>query len=62
MRTPCIRICVIDPASQLCSGCGRTLDEIGAWSAYDDRQRQTIMEHLPSRLATLRPIPEYSAE
>lgn len=61
MQTPCIRICVIDPASQLCSGCGRTLDEIGSWSSYDDDERRLIMEELPARLASLQPAPEHAA-
>ena len=27
--TPCIKVCVIDPQTRLCEGCGRTLAEIG---------------------------------
>ena len=28
MISPCINICVLDPESELCEGCGRSLDEI----------------------------------
>ena len=31
-QSPCIQICVIDPAARLCVGCGRTLDEISRWA------------------------------
>ena len=31
--SPCIKVCVIDPASGLCTGCWRSLDEIAAWRA-----------------------------
>ncbi len=54
METPCIRICVIDQASGLCEGCGRTLDEIAGWSAMTDRERQSIMKALPARLVPLK--------
>lgn len=54
METPCIRICVIDQASGLCEGCGRTLDEIASWSAMTDRERRNIMNALPARLETLK--------
>jgi predicted Fe-S protein YdhL (DUF1289 family) len=62
MQTPCIRICIIDPVSQLCRGCARTLGEIGDWSSYDDSRRSEIITLLPLRLETLPPLPEYSAE
>lgn len=61
MQTPCIRICLIDPNSQLCSGCGRTLDEIGNWTAYDDEERRSIIQQLPARLHGLQATTECSA-
>jgi hypothetical protein len=51
--TPCIKICVIDAASGLCAGCGRTLAEIGGWLGFSDDQRRTVMATLPARLAAL---------
>ncbi|MFT7254408.1 MAG: putative Fe-S protein YdhL (DUF1289 family), partial [Paracoccaceae bacterium] len=32
IESPCIKICVIQPETRLCTGCLRTIDEIGAWS------------------------------
>jgi predicted Fe-S protein YdhL (DUF1289 family) len=53
LLTPCVRICVIDDASGLCAGCGRTLAEIGAWLGFSDAERRAVMAELPSRLANL---------
>jgi predicted Fe-S protein YdhL (DUF1289 family) len=49
--TPCIKICVIDPASKLCSGCGRTLAEIAQWGGMSEAKRLAVMAQLPMRLA-----------
>jgi predicted Fe-S protein YdhL (DUF1289 family) len=52
IESPCIKVCVIDPASGLCRGCGRTLSEIGAWVSMQDSERREIMAALPARLQT----------
>ena len=61
IATPCIKVCAIDPASHLCSGCGRTLEEIGTWLRLTPDERITVMGRLPARLAALRsgqtPVP-----
>ncbi|MEZ5901479.1 MAG: DUF1289 domain-containing protein [Hyphomicrobium sp.] len=49
MDSPCVKICAIDPATKRCTGCQRTLEEIGRWSTMTDAQRKRIMEELPSR-------------
>lgn len=51
--TPCVKICVIDPASGLCRGCLRTLDEIAAWGSMSEPARRAVMEHLAGRAARL---------
>lgn len=53
METPCIQICRLDATNSLCTGCGRTLDEIGGWAGYSDETRGAIMQALPQRLANL---------
>jgi len=50
VSTPCIKICVIDPASKLCEGCGRTLAEIAQWSQLSEAERRAIMAELLERL------------
>lgn len=53
MISPCIRLCVIDPATALCAGCARTLGEIAGWSSFDEAERERIMRELPERRARL---------
>ncbi|WP_442864926.1 DUF1289 domain-containing protein [Bosea sp. NBC_00550] len=48
--TPCIKVCVIDPASKLCEGCGRTLAKIAQWGRLSEAERLKIMAELPERL------------
>ena len=49
VSSPCVNICRIEPASRLCLGCWRSIDEIGAWSRMTEAQRQAIMAELPQR-------------
>lgn len=53
MISPCISVCVLDPDSELCEGCGRTLDEISQWSRMTEEQRRIVMTRLPERLESL---------
>ncbi|MGH6854357.1 MAG: DUF1289 domain-containing protein [Aestuariivirga sp.] len=53
IETPCIKVCVVDPETGFCIGCGRTRAEIGSWLGFDQRQRRDIMAELPDRVATL---------
>jgi len=50
MESPCIKICTYDPESGLCRGCGRTLEEIGAWFSMTDQERRAVMAELQERL------------
>ena len=49
--SPCIKVCVMDVTAALCSGCGRTLDEIASWSNLSEDARAAIMAALPQRLS-----------
>jgi uncharacterized protein len=51
IESPCIKVCVLDPASNHCVGCGRSLAEIERWSALSPEERRRIMAELPSRRA-----------
>lgn len=55
MLTPCIKVCVIDAATGLCTGCGRSLSEIAGWAAMTDFERQRIMRELPARRCQAQP-------
>ena len=38
VKSPCIKVCQMDPQRGLCLGCARTLDEIARWG-IDERRR-----------------------
>ncbi len=50
ISSPCIKVCVIDPVSKLCTGCGRSLSEIGQWTRLAEAERRAIMATLPERM------------
>ncbi|KAB2917066.1 MAG: DUF1289 domain-containing protein [Hyphomicrobiaceae bacterium] len=58
METPCIKVCVIDPATRLCAGCGRSIDEIAGWRTMTDIERRRIMRELPARQRRASPVAE----
>jgi predicted Fe-S protein YdhL (DUF1289 family) len=49
LETPCVNTCLLDAATGLCIGCGRTIDEIARWAAMSDQERRAIMAALPER-------------
>ena len=53
MESPCILVCSIDDKTGYCFGCGRTREEIGAWTSYSSVERRQIMDGLPARLETV---------
>jgi predicted Fe-S protein YdhL (DUF1289 family) len=56
-ESPCIAVCIIDPRTGLCFGCGRTLPEIARWSRIDSAERQALMALLPDRMAQAGLVP-----
>ncbi len=55
IKTPCIKVCVIDGESGLCMGCFRKLSEVAGWAKLTDGERETIMGELPHRPSSIRP-------
>lgn len=51
IESPCVQVCVIHPDTRLCTGCLRSIDEIGAWSRLAPEERRAIMAALPDRAA-----------
>lgn len=49
IESPCVRICVVHPETRLCTGCARSIDEIGRWSRMSPEERRAIMAELPQR-------------
>ena len=52
MKSPCVKVCVMDPSRGVCLGCYRTLDEIAAWGGMTDAERERVMSSLPERRKT----------
>lgn len=52
IKTPCVKVCFVDPADGICVGCFRTMDELGLWTKYSDAEREAIMADLPQREAS----------
>jgi uncharacterized protein len=50
-QSPCVKICVLDPEAKMCTGCGRTLDEIASWLHLSEADRLKVAADLPERLA-----------
>ncbi|MDO9295871.1 DUF1289 domain-containing protein [Bradyrhizobium sp.] len=50
-ETPCIAVCIMDPRTSLCLGCGRTLPEIARWHRMDTAERHAVMALLAGRMA-----------
>jgi uncharacterized protein len=51
--TPCIKLCVVDPDSGYCIGCGRTRTEIAGWIAMSPAERREVMAGLAQRIESL---------
>lgn len=44
IATPCINVCTVG-ADGMCTGCFRTVKEIGFWSQWDNSRRIDLMDH-----------------
>ncbi|HEX2113041.1 MAG TPA: DUF1289 domain-containing protein [Alphaproteobacteria bacterium] len=49
--SPCISICRLDPATQICTGCGRTIAEIAAWPNLSEAERAAIVRRIEATKA-----------
>jgi uncharacterized protein len=47
--SPCVSVCRVDPATQWCDGCFRTLEEIAAWSRMDDDRKREVWGMIEQR-------------
>jgi predicted Fe-S protein YdhL (DUF1289 family) len=47
--SPCLGICLMDPATRMCRGCLRTIDEIRAWYEASATEKRAILARLGER-------------
>jgi len=52
--SPCVRICVVHPTARICTGCLRTMDEIGGWTRMTPEARAAVLAELPGRAGLLK--------
>ena len=56
IKTPCIKVCVVDGHSGHCLGCGRTLNEIAKWARLTDVERDEVIDLLAPRIEALKAL------
>lgn len=47
--SPCISVCQIDEATDLCLGCARTLDEIRDWPIMSADEKRAALARIAAR-------------
>ena len=53
VASPCIGVCTVDRARNICIGCLRTLQEIGAWRGMSLEQKRAVVAACEDRAKTL---------
>lgn len=53
--SPCVAICVIDADSGFCTGCYRTIEEIGGWMLMTRDEKETTLARIAERRSTAAP-------
>lgn len=51
--SPCIGVCVMNPTTDYCDGCYRTLNEIEHWWEYNSETKSRVLAKLHEREADL---------
>ena len=52
VASPCTSVCRMDARTGWCEGCLRTLDEIAAWSGFDEADKRRLWLLLDQRRAS----------
>ena len=48
--SPCLSVCRMQPDTELCEGCFRTLDEVAAWGRMGDDDKRTVWALIEKRI------------
>ncbi len=48
-ESPCIDNCQLDPGTNLCLGCYRSMDEISGWPRFSAAQKRMVLDRLAGR-------------
>jgi predicted Fe-S protein YdhL (DUF1289 family) len=49
VKSPCIKLCKLDPSTKMCIGCKRYEGEIKLWLSMSNEDRQATIDLLPQR-------------
>jgi predicted Fe-S protein YdhL (DUF1289 family) len=49
--SPCVKVCALDPVTQRCRGCYRTIDEIADWVEYTAAEKLDVLARIAQRKA-----------
>ena len=49
LASPCLGICIVDPATRQCRGCLRTVDEIAGWYEATAAEKRELLAVLGAR-------------
>ena len=49
--SPCVTICQIDGANDLCIGCKRSVDEIREWPIFSAEEKRAVLARIAQRRA-----------
>lgn len=52
--SPCVGICLMDPATRLCRGCLRRVEEIAAWYEASAAEKDEILARVAERRAEMK--------
>lgn len=51
IESPCVSQCGLDAETDICNGCGRTIDEIRAWKLASNAEKLDILNAMARRRA-----------
>jgi len=52
--SPCLGICLMDPATRMCRFCRRTIAEIAGWYDASPAEKRAILRRLAARRAEIK--------
>ena len=55
VESPCRKLCGLDPATRVCTGCLRTLDEIARWGRMSDDEKRGVLRRIEATAGAMRP-------
>lgn len=53
VASPCVNVCRIDPDTELCEGCLRTIDEVAEWATMSNTERRAVLQAIEQRTQAL---------